>query len=319
MVGPKSVNFASTCDARDPTEDAEVKAEPEFDELRPNVAIVLKNGTCVYCAKPFGTTDYTKEHVIGTKFVPKGTLNQEWNLILRACRPCNHEKSKLEDDISAITMQPDGWGKLATNNPILATEAIRKGKSKSQRTSKPVNKSSESLSIETPSFGPGVTMTFGFTSPPQVDDDRAARLALLHSRAFFYWLTYKKTTLRGGFWPGGFFPLPHAVRSDWGNPLHRSFMDIVAGWHFRLIGVSAKGFFKVAIRRHPTAECWSYAYEWNQQVRVIGCFGDQACAQDVVNRLLQPAPAVLRQEGNRVTRYREEIRLIPGDDKLFSR
>src|SRR5439155_11752848 len=118
----------------------------------------------------------TKEHVIGRRFVPRVLLKGEWNVIVRACEACNHAKSDLEDDISAITLQPDVWGRHPTNHPIRDTEARRKAeKSKSRRTNKVVAQSAEHLDIQLP-FGPGVEMTFGFVSPPQLDEDRVYRL-----------------------------------------------------------------------------------------------------------------------------------------------
>jgi hypothetical protein len=65
---------------------------------------------CPYCGVALSKENSTKEHVLARKFVPKGTLNNQWNLILNACRCCNNSKSDLEDDISAITMQPNMRG-----------------------------------------------------------------------------------------------------------------------------------------------------------------------------------------------------------------
>jgi hypothetical protein len=56
------------------------------------------------------------------KFVPKGTLENQWNLILNACRNCNGRKADLENDISAITMQPDVLGKHFGDHPQLALD-----------------------------------------------------------------------------------------------------------------------------------------------------------------------------------------------------
>ena len=294
-----------------------MKEEFVINEPPANVAIVLENGTCVYCGMSFEAMKSTKEHVIGKRFVPKGTLDGEWNLIVRACERCNHEKGKLEDDISAITMQPDAWGQHATVDSFLPTEAARKGRSKSQRTGKPVKDSAEHLSIDVP-LGPSTKMGLGFTGPAQLEDDRAFKLALLHSRGFFYWVTYNKATAKGGFWPGGFFTLLSAPASDWGNPLHRSFVNAVSGWELRVLGVSPKGFFKVAIRRDPATVCWSWAYEWNQRSRIIGFFGDEAAAQNVVNTLSPMPSTVVRQDRNEATRYRTETPLMPEPDRLFS-
>lgn len=256
----------------------------------------------------------TKEHVIGRRFVPAGKLDGEWNLIVRACAPCNREKADLEDDISAITMQPDAWGQPAVADPDLTAGAQRKAQgSKSRRTKKSVEESSERLSVDLP-LGPGIQMTLGLTSPPQPDNDRLFRLSLFHSRAFFYWITYNETSRKGGFWPGSFFPVLFAMRPDWGNPIHRSFMDAVFEWELKVLGTGAGGFFKVAIRCHPTTTCWSWAYEWNQNLRVIGFFGEEAPAQAIVNAFPSLGWVMIPQSG----RYRRETHLLVEDDKLFS-
>ena len=116
----------------------------ELKNLSGNRAVVLKNETCPYCSCCLDASLRTKEHVIGRRFVPKGKLDGQWNLIVRACRPCNCLKADLEDDLSAISMQPDSWGQFANPDPRLATEAARKAeKSVSRRTGKQVELSSE--------------------------------------------------------------------------------------------------------------------------------------------------------------------------------
>jgi hypothetical protein len=64
---------------------------------------------------------------VSKKLVPKGKLDRQWNLIVRACRDCNRRKSALEDDISAITMQPDTLGIHAVDDIVLIREAVREG------------------------------------------------------------------------------------------------------------------------------------------------------------------------------------------------
>ena len=101
--------------------------------------------------------------------------------------------------------------------------------------------------------------------------------------AFFYWITYDEETKRGRFWSGRFLPIPEseATRSDWGNPTHRWFMDAVLNWHQRVRIITAYDFFKVAIRKHPEAACWSWALEWNRIYRLFGFFGEQATARAI--------------------------------------
>jgi hypothetical protein len=171
----------------------------------PNRAIVLANRTCVYCGRELTDRGFTKEHVIGRQFVPKGLLNGEWNLIIHACDACNHAKSDLEDDISAITLQRDAWGQHPIEDPRRDAEARRKARSKSRRTQTSVGQSTEHFDVTFP-FGRGVEMRFGVASPPQLDVNRVYRLCMMHSQAFFYWITYDETSKRGRLWPtGGFF------------------------------------------------------------------------------------------------------------------
>lgn len=289
-----------------------------LDELPADSPVVLKNTICPYCVATLDAKNRTKEHVIGRRFVPKGKLDGQWNLILQACQTCNGEKAALEDDISAITMQPDGWGQHPVNDPILQAEAHRKGEgSKSRQTGKTVKQSAEQINIETP-FGTDVKMVFGFSGPPQIESERAFRLAWFQSVGFFYWLTYNKESRKGYFWPGGFIPISKAARPDWGNVIHRAFMDAVLDWEPRLLGVGAGGFFKVAIRRHPTAICWSWAYEWNQSLRVIGYFGDETEGQTLATSLPTVAWTTIRRRGNRTLRYHEEIPLSDEVDTLFA-
>ena len=107
----------------------------------------MRNVTCINCGDPLDLGSETKELVIGRRFVPAGALQEGWNLIANACGRCNRTKSALEDDISAITMQPTVFGNFAVNDPDLAAEAARKAAAKSRRMGPPVGLSQESLKI----------------------------------------------------------------------------------------------------------------------------------------------------------------------------
>ena len=282
----------------------------------PNKAIVLQNETCPYCGVELTEANSDNDHVIGRRFVPKGALNEEWNLILRACKTCNNNKSDLEDDISAIILQPDAWGQYARVDTLRDNEARRKARrSRSRRTGKKVEDSKERIDIDLPVVS-GVTFSFSATSPPQLDNERAFTLCHYQIRAFFYWITYNGDSQRGGFWLGDFVPLLLAPRSDWGNSLHRAFMDAVRNWPVRILGATASGYFKISIRRHPSETCWSWAVEWNENTRVVGFFGERA----IIDRLITSFPAIDRsivRRGNQITRFREEARLSEEDDRLF--
>ena len=245
----------------------------------------LKNVSCPYCGATLTAATADKEHVIGRGFVPKGKLDGSWNLIVNSCRACNGYKANLEDDISAITMQPDGFGSFGHDDENGMSEAVHKaGKSYSRRTKKLVKDSHEHLKVEG-KIGRAPTYSVGLSAPPQIDADRIFQLAQMHVTGFFYLITYHEEERRGFWWEGGFHPIGHAFRSDWGNPLMRSFADKVIRWHPRVKANGADGFFRLSMRRHPHAACWSWALEWNRALRVIGICGDFQTAQTVRNTL----------------------------------
>lgn len=282
-----------------------------------NRAIHLDNITCVYCSTALNKDTTTREHVIGRRFVPKMKLHGYWNLIVNACRACNGTKSDLEDDISAITMQPDAFGRHAHDDVEAMKDGQRKAqKAVSRRTKKPVKDSSEQMTIEV-SFAPGITMSFSLTGPAQTDQRRVFGLARLQLMAFFYWITYDKSTRRGRFWQEGFYPVFEARRSDWGNPVHQAFMEAVVGWEPCVLASNADGFYKVAIRKHPSAACWSWALEWNHAMRVAGFFGEKQAAQAVAAQFPKLELKTVSTGPDHVTRRRREIPLDEGDDKLF--
>src|SRR5258707_139132 len=82
----------------------------------------LDNEACVYCNRVFGPDlSRTDEHTIGTKFVPKGSMAAQWNLILGACRECNAKKGVLESELSALTIRPDPWGRIVNAESSLSS------------------------------------------------------------------------------------------------------------------------------------------------------------------------------------------------------
>jgi len=237
-------------------------------------AIRLKNKICLYCGKELKLEETTKEHVIGRKFVPKGTLNKKWNLIALACNICNNIKSKLEDDISAITMQPDIFGRFAAKDELLEIEYIRKSsKSKSKRTGIVLAKNKEEVLIDIP-FSSQLAFSFNMVMPAQIDYERVFRLSRFHIGAFFFLITYNVATNMGSPLPGDFNLINYVAKSNWGNPKNISFMNFVQNWEPRILGTTAEGYFKINIRRHPNLNIWSWAIEWNQNYRLIGFFGD---------------------------------------------
>jgi len=289
----------------------------ELRELPPNRAVVLDNVTCPYCGDLLSESTNTKEHVIGRRFVPKGTLNQSWNLIVRACRRCNSEKSILENDISAITLAGKHWFRPNNAGTGEIEEAKRKSKnSTSGKTGRPVARSQEEVSFEIP-FGPGAVFKFNMVAPPQIDQERILALARMQMAAFFYFITYSHATKRGGFWPQGFYLVSEAHHGDWGNSLHRAFMNAVVTWEPRWVGNTAEGYFKSIIRRHPNAECWAWALEWNGNYRVVGFFGDRGVAQGLVDGFDVPQmSSSITTDGNPIY-SRSDVKLSEDEDRLF--
>jgi hypothetical protein len=288
--------------------------EPIRNKNRPVVR--LKNPRCPYCGKELSPEIRSDDHLIGRCFVPKGSLNNIWNLFLNACKDCNGIKSDLENDISAITMQPDCFGQ--SPDELIRQEAMRKGAgSYSRRTRKPVAESAESITI-VKNVGPA-TITFALVSPPQVDDRRVAELAWFHVIACMYWLSFDETKQEGARFDEVFAPLSMAPRSDWGNDLQIAFMRTVATWEERLIGIAASGYFKVAIRKLTDVRCWSWALEWNQSMRVIGLLGEPAAATTVQQDLPSlPLHAVGKSnDGSRLS-FRPEKPLAHSDDLMFA-
>ena len=280
----------------------------------PTQPTTLDNLSCIYCGVSLENRTKTKEHVIGRRFVPKGKLDRSWNLIARACLDCNRDKADLEDDISAISMQPSVDGEHATDDSELKAEAVRKGGSFSRMTGKRVDRSSETFELQLPPFG-GLEIGVTLTGPPRIDEDRLYELASLHVRGFFYFVTYDSLQRTGGFFPC--YPLQFALRSDWGNSLQSSFMSAVAVWEPRLCLSAAGGFFKAMIRRQPDRTCWAWALEWNQNIRVIGFSGDMEAAQEVYGELDKVAMKPFADDGGSVWRHRFEQPLQNEDDLMF--
>ena len=283
-----------------------------------NQVIRLNNVSCPYCGKECTKENKSIEHVVGKRFVPKGKLNNCWNLLVNACRECNGIKSDLENDISAITMQPDALGNFAHGDATGISEAARKAEnSYSRRTQKPVKVSYEKMKIDMP-FGQGGNMAFGFTAPPQADRKRIFRLAQMQLMGFFYWITFNKDKMRGHFWPDVFAPVMTSNRADWGNPILLAFADAVVDWEPRIIASTIDGFFKIGMRKHLQTLCWSWALEWNHALRIIGFFGDLQTIQNVSSSLPNLKWHVIPQGSDATLRYREEIPFPENEnDNLF--
>jgi hypothetical protein len=290
----------------------ELKTLPTTKPLR------LHNVICPYCGLSLTKANSTKEHVVGRRFVPKGTLDNEWNLILNACRSCNNRKADLENDISAITMQPNVLGEHFGDHPQLASEAARKTqRSHSRYTGKPVEDSWPTIEIKG-ELMPGVTVTFNMVGQQQIDNSRAYELALRHFQAFFFYITYNHQEERGWWWKGSYAPIQAVSKNDWGNDVALAFMEKTRSWATRILltGVAA-GHFMLAIRKHPEQDIWSLAVEWNENYRVIAACGEEEPVKLFLKSLPEAMWVIVSQSPNSIVRKRTEQGLKTEDDTLF--
>jgi len=250
--------------------------------------------------------------------VPVGTLNNQWNLILWACQPCNRKKSDLEGDLSAITLHLHTAGLPRMNDSRAKSESLRRShKSVSRKTGKPVSQSTVKLSFSAP-LGLNGSLEGHFIGPPQLDEARIFELARLQMAGFFYFLTFNRIEQVGHYWPGGFYPVHGILKSDWGNPIQRAFAAQIATWDYRLVLNTAGGYFRALIRRHPTKECWAWAVEWNDAYRLVGYLGDLSAAQELANQLPSlDTPTVVKAPDGSLLRIRVEQPLPDEDDILF--
>ncbi len=258
----------------------------ELQEFPGNKNHRLRNTSCVYCGRKFGKTlPSKKEHVVGRKFIPRGTLSRGWNLIINSCKKCNDEKGGLEKELSAISMQPDAWGQVPLDEPHLRSEAARKETERSTKTGKTVAQSQETFSV-TAKLLPGLSMNIDYTAPPQMPEERAGRLARFQIGGLFYLHTYDNALGQGSPPPGRFYIVEMKHRADWGNPRIAALTRILKTWTWRWHGITAEGNFKVLLRKKDDQTAlWGWAVEWNLNHRLVGLFGDEHAAKDVLSGL----------------------------------
>jgi len=275
----------------------------------------LNNRTCIYCGREFGNdAPRTKEHVIGRNFVPEGSFKaNDWNLIVWACGRCNHAKSKLEGEISAITLQPSiGTPHLDKTLSLLAER--KASNTRSEATGKTVQESRETFSL-THALAPNVSMTIGFVAPPRLVPDRVMALAGAQIQAFFYFLAYDQSQGRGPSLPGGISWFSFAQKADWGNTQFLAFASLTKDWNGCFSRNAAGNYFRIVIKRDPSGiELWSFALEWNQSYRIIGLFGDRKSAAERVAGF----PSFEWMRLDETTRMREETPLESSEDFLFA-
>lgn len=295
----------------------QLKSHPPHENVR------LHNCVCPYCGDPIDVKNRSKgdpkrcdeEHVVGLRFVPKGLLGKQWNLVLNAHRKCNEKKSALEGDISAISMQPDLVYGHRESHPQLVSEASRKSGTKSHRTGKSVRSSNEKFELKRVS--PELTMTINFVGPPQIVEERALELAWHHFAAFFFLLTYDQKLKRGWWWPGECLPIQCVSRGDWGNELCLAFMEKTNLWNVVFYGNTADGHFRLIIRKSPDKAIWAMAVEWNKKYRVLAVAGETTSLSEFEEKLPVLKAHIVRQDQVSVLRYRQETPLSDEADILF--
>lgn len=274
---------------------------------------VLRNAICPYCRKPLTKEALTKDHVIGRRFVPRGSLSGSWNLLIRTCRDCNGRKSVLEDRVSAASMHLPLVGRRDERDRALMEEARRKQLGEA---GKRADRDLQRFNIEG-ELMPGVRMKFELVGPPSTHRSDLEGLAWSHIAAFFYMLTYNDTLRAGSPLPGAFRATEWSARSDWGNDRHTTFMRSVSAWEHRLWLDAANGFFKAMIRRHPTEQCWAWALEWNTNYRIVGFFGDPKINDQLEAALPVLEVSTIGRTNNGELRSRLERALVSSDDTLF--
>lgn len=286
-------------------------------EMKKNRPVRLMNVTCVYCGITISDCNDSKEHVISRKFVPKGAFDEQWNLIVQACKSCNGKKSVLENDISSITLEL--YSRFNNNVPeCIIADANRKSKNcYSRQTKKLVKDSIISDSITLP-LSEKIKITCDYKGPAQLDDLRCFELARYHLMAFFYFITFDEKTRKGGFWEEGFHPAFQVSCQDWGNEEQIGFMHEVRNWEPRWQGITANAFFKCIIKKHPSEKCWSWALEWNKSYRLTGFFGCRKTAESVVNKIPELQWKVVSDTTSQRRLIRGEIPLKTCDDILFN-
>ncbi len=291
--------------------------EKILSDMNENKSVLLKNVTCPYCGTDIKESNNSKEHVIGRKFVPKGSFDNQWNLIVQACKVCNGKKSDLENDISAITL--DLYVRYHHDAPnSIVLDSDRKSEGCFSRQTKMSVKNSFITDKVTLPFRKGTSINIGYQAPPQLDEYRCFELARYHLMALFYFITFNDETMKGGFWQEGYHPAFQACNSDWGNIEQISFMNKVRDWEPRWQGITANGFFKSIIKKHPSKKCWSWALEWNQSYRLVGFFGCRKTAKKIVKNIPNLQWIMLDDEQDRKRYYREEKRLDINDDIMFN-
>lgn len=283
--------------------------------IPPDRTATIANRLCGYCGEEIGRRERTRDHVVARRFVPEGTLMNSCNVGLWACAGCNGLKSGLEDDISAITMMPDVYGRFARDDTRLRRTAARKLKGAvSIDTRKPVAKSRPNIGFNMPFAN--ASMSMNYVGAPRIADERAAQLAWMQIQGFWFFQTFERGRGHGKFLPAKDFHFAGmANRADWGNERIATFTTVFLGLEPQFHATLADGYFRAGIRGFPDGENLAWAIEWNEMTRCYGYWGPGASRR--VRALPEPRMEFLAGDTTNGIAVRREVSLSEADDRLF--
>lgn len=112
-------------------------------------------------------------------------------------------------------------------------------------------------------------------------------------------------------------PLQPVRRADWGNEQLRFFMSETKEWDWRVHAITADGYFKLTIKKHPERLNWSFAVEWNESYRIVGFFGDTDGLIELRDNVPELAMETIHAKDDDWIRQRLEVPVSDEDDILF--
>jgi hypothetical protein len=164
--------------------------------------VQLRNLNCPYCgAELVPPVRRTKEHVIGRRFVPKGVLDNSWNVILGACEGCNQRKAVLEDCVAAASLHmpmpswtdPDEHALRRAELERRAVGAIGSG-SERQRL---IRRDRQPQTFKVEGREPNLRINVTLTGPPRVPSEAVAELAQMQVASLVHFATFDRHDGRG--------------------------------------------------------------------------------------------------------------------------
>jgi len=256
-----------------------------------------------------------KEHWIGRKFPPKGTLDRgAFNFIFRACVLCNREKGNAERHVSSVTL---------FNSPARGVDAAADETAR-HKASQDFHPDGKALLVQDAfrrerfewTHLPGLRMAVSVVAPPQLDPDAVSLLAGYQVQALFAMVTTPDphASMRV-LHPDEIRPFGYFLHRDWGNPQLLEVIRRTALWPLRANVDSAGGYFKAILRRSENDdEGWFWAFEWNKSVRVAGAIVHPGVEPSIFESL-PDAGTVPLPDGSGLCRL--EVPLDAKDDILF--